>query len=317
MSTTSQATPPAGVDATYPFIGHHRGHRTAVILAAVVPFALTILAIALLWGRHVTWLDLGLLVGLQALATLGITLGYHRMTAHGAFKAPAPVRAVLLAMAAMSIEGGPASWAATHRRHHALSDKPGDPHSPLDGLWHSHFGWLAKGNLVHSGPGHERLMRDPVVRFFEKTQLAWVVASIVLPGLVGLAVVGTWGAFWQALLWGGVVRVFLVHHITWSINSICHTVGTRPYESPDTARNNALFGVLAFGEGWHNNHHAFPDSAYLGHRWYQVDLGKYVLLMLRPLRLVHDLRIPTKQQQAARLRKKPTKAPRGRRGIAA
>lgn len=307
----------SSVDTTYPFIGRKPGHRLAVILAAVVPFALTVLAVALLWGSHVTWLDLGLLVVLQTLAVLGITLGYHRLTAHGAFKARAPVRAVLYAMAAMSVEGGPAAWASTHRRHHALSDKPGDPHSPLDGLWHSHFGWLAKGNLVHSGPGHDRLMRDPVVRFFEKTQLLWVVLSLVVPGLVGLAVFGTWPAFWQALLWGGVVRVFLVHHITWSINSICHTVGTRPYDSPDIARNNAVFGFLGFGEGWHNNHHAFPDSAFLGHRWYQVDLGKYVLLALRPLRLVHDLRIPSRQQRAARMRKKATREPRRRGGVTA
>ncbi len=303
----------SSVDNTYPFIGKKMGNRIAVVLAAAIPFALTILAIALLWGSHVTWLDLGMLIFLQAVAGVGISLGYHRMTAHGAFKARAPVRALLYSMAAMSVEGGPASWAATHRRHHALSDKPGDPHSPLDGLWHSHFGWLAKGNLVHSGPGHDRLMRDPVVRFFEKTQLFWIISSLVVPGLVGLAVFGTWGHFWQSLLWGGVVRVFLVHHITWSINSICHIIGTRPYNSPDVARNNAFFGIFGFGEGWHNNHHAFPDSAYIGLRWYQVDLGRYVLFFLKPLRLVTDLRVPTKQQRAER-RRTPR---RHRQGVAA
>jgi stearoyl-CoA desaturase (delta-9 desaturase) len=157
-----------------------------------------------------------------------------------------------------------------------------------------------KGNLVHEGPAHEKLMQDPVIRFFERTQLVWFIFTFILPGLIAFAFVGTWGAFWQAALWAGAVRVFVMHHITWSINSICHTFGTRPYESPDVARNNGVFGWLGWGEGWHNNHHAFPKSAFLGHRWWQVDLGKYVLVTLRALRLVDEMYVPSREERAAK-----------------
>ncbi len=281
-------------------MGRHLGNRIAVTLVSAIPLALTLFAILQLWGLHVTWLDLGLLVGFHILGGLGITLGYHRMTTHGAFKARRPVQAILLWMGVNALQGGPASWSATHQRHHSLADKPGDPHSPLEGLWHAHWGWMFKGNLVHKGPGFDRLMRDPVVRFFEKTQLLWYILTFIMPGLVALAIMGTWGAFWHGVLWGGAVRVFLMHHITWSINSICHAWGTRPYQSPDVARNNGIFGWLGYGEGWHNNHHAFPDSAYIGHRWWQVDLGKYVLWALKPFRLVYDLRIPDREQRRAK-----------------
>ncbi len=295
-------------DAVYPFIGKKWSHKLVVILAAAIPFALTVFAVVRLWGAHVTWLDLTLLAVGHTVVGLGISLGYHRLVAHNAFQARAPVRFVLFALAAGALQGGPASWAATHRRHHALSDKPGDPHSPLEGLWHAHFGWLQKGNLVHTGPAHERLMKDPMIRFFERTWLAWVVASFLVPGLIAWTILGG-GHFWQGVLWGGAVRVFLVHHTTWSINSICHTFGTRPYRSPDVARNNALFGIFGFGEGWHNNHHAFPNSAYIGHRWWQVDIGKYVLWMLRPLRLVRNLHIPTREDRMARMVRRPRKRP--------
>ncbi len=289
-------------DATYPFLGRHLGNQIAVTLVALIPFLLT--AFAVTWAimtQHLSWLVVGIWAGMQLIGGIGITLGYHRMMTHRAFKAKAPVRAFFLWAGLQALQGGPASWAATHRRHHALADQPGDPHSPLDGLWHSHVGWMVKGNMVHSGPAYDRMMRDPVVRFFEKTQLLWYILTFVGPGLIALAITGNWGMFWQAVLWAGVVRVFIMHHVTWSINSICHVWGARPYDSPDVARNNAIFGVAGYGEGWHNNHHAFPDSAYLGHRWYQIDLGKYVLLALRPFGLVYDLKIPTKEQRQAKM----------------
>lgn len=298
----------ATIDKVYPFIGKTTGQRIAVLAVAVLPMVFTLMAIALLWGRYVGWLDIALLLGFWAIAGMGVSVGYHRMTAHKAFKAPAPVRAVLLWMSLQALQGGPATWAATHRRHHALSDQPGDPHSPLDGLWHAHVGWMWKGNLVHDGPVYKKLMQDPLIRFFERTQGIWYALTFVLPGLIGLAVTQTWMGGVQAALWGGAVRVFMGHHITWSINSICHTFGTRPYDSPDVARNNAFFALVGFGEGWHNNHHAFPRSAYLGHRWYQVDLGKYLILALRPLRLVRDVVVPTREERMAK-RKTRRRAP--------
>ncbi len=300
-------SPPAAIDQTYPFVGRSIAQRFAITFIALAPLAATLVAIGLLFGAYVSWLDLAILVGFHIIGGLGISLGYHRFVAHGAFKTRGPAKALLVWAGIQALQGGPASWAATHRRHHALSDQEGDPHSPLEGLWHAHLGWLWKGNLVHDGPAYERLMRDPVIRFFEKTQGLWYVLTFVLPGLVAAAIVGSglvagsaFIAFWQGVLWGGFVRVFLMHHITWSINSICHTWGTRPYKSPDVARNNVIFGLLGYGEGWHNNHHAFPNSAYLGHRWYQVDLGKYVLWMMRPFGLVYDLVVPSRDERRKR-----------------
>ena len=289
-----------GVERTYPFQGKGALHKLAVTAASVIPLALTVFAIVRLWGLHVSGLDIALLVGMHIFGGLGISLGYHRMLTHGAFRARTPVRAALVFAGILSLQGGPASWAATHRRHHALADQKGDPHSPLEGLFHAHWGWMWKGNLVHEGPAFDRLMRDPVVRFFQRTQAIWYAFTFLLPALIAFAVVGTWPAFFQGMLWGGAVRIFLMHHITWSINSICHAWGTRPYESPDVARNNGIFGWLGYGEGWHNNHHAFPDSAYLGHRWWQFDLGKYVLQPLRWFRLVYDVRIPSRAERMSR-----------------
>ncbi len=293
----STASVAAGADATYPFLGKSVMNRIMVTAAAFIPFALLWFGIAWAIGNGTHWAPFVALALFTMLSGLGITLGYHRLLAHGAFKASAPVRFILVWMGGLALQGGPASWAATHRRHHALADRPGDPHSPLEGLWHAHWGWLYKGNLVHAGPGHERLMRDPVVRFLERYQLAVYVSGFILPGLLTWSLGGT---FWSGVLWGGAIRVFTVHHTTWSINSICHAWGTRPYESPDVARNNAIFGWLGFGEGWHNNHHAFPKSAYLGHRWYQFDLGKVVLLVLKPLGLVRDLHIPSREERGSK-----------------
>ncbi len=290
------------VDTTYPFMGPSLPQRLMVAFIAFVPLAAAITAIVFLFGSWVSWLDISLMFGAWAVGGLGISVAYHRLVAHGAFKASAPVRAVLIWMGIQTLQGGPATWAATHRRHHALSDKEGDPHSPLNGLWHSHFGWLWKGRLVHEGPAYKILMRDPVIRFFERTALFWFVMTFLIPGFIALAITGSWLAFATGVLWGGFVRVFIMHHVTWSINSICHTWGTRPYESPDIARNNVIFGLLGFGEGWHNNHHAFPNSAYLGHRWYQVDFGKYMLLAMKPFGLVHDLVVPSREERLRRKR---------------
>jgi stearoyl-CoA desaturase (Delta-9 desaturase) len=295
---------PVSVDAAFPYRNRSWGHTLTMVLVAVIPFLLTVLAIVWLWQRHVTWLDVSLMLGMWAIAAMGVTLGFHRMLAHGAFEARAPVRFVLLALATMSFQGGPATWAATHRRHHARADMPGDPHSPLEGLWHAHFGWLPKGRLVTRGVVHDRLMRDPVVAFIERTQLFWMIFGLVLPGIVAFAVVGTLTAGLYGMLWGGAVRVFIAHHSTWSVNSIGHAWGTRPYKAPDEARNNLLIALISFGEGWHNNHHAFPQSAWIGHRWYQIDLGKQVIRVLKWLRLVTRVHVPAREERQARLRRR-------------
>ncbi len=291
------------LDSTYPYRTPSAAHKLIMTLAVVIPFFLTGLAIAAAWQQHVTGLDLALLFGMWVIIAMGVTLGFHRMLAHGAFHARAPVRFVLLALATMSFQGGPATWAATHRRHHARADRPGDPHSPVEGLWTAHLGWLLKGRLVTRGVVHERLMRDPVVRFLERTQVFWMIFGLILPGILAWAITGSLVAGLYGSLWGGAVRVFLAHHTTWSVNSIGHAWGTRPYKAPDEARNNVLVALVSFGEGWHNNHHAFPSSAYIGHRWYQFDLGKQVIRILAWMRLVTRVRVPGRQERMKRLRK--------------
>ena len=273
----------------------------ALVLAFVIgPLLLTGYAIAQFWGSSVGWFDVALLVGSWIVTGMGISVGYHRMLTHRAFETSAPVRAVVLASGAMALQGAPADWAATHIRHHAKADREGDPHSPLEGLWHSHFGWLVRDRFVRSGPIYEGLMKDPVVRFVSRTYILFATGGFIIPFLIGLAVTGTWGGAFQALLWGGFVRVFLGHHVTWSVNSIAHTIGTRPFETVDRAKNNVIVALLGFGEGWHNNHHAFPRAAFIGLRWWQLDPGRWAIWTMEKLGLVWNVWMPSADEVARR-----------------
>ncbi|MCA1819100.1 MAG: acyl-CoA desaturase, partial [Thermoplasmatota archaeon] len=223
------------------------------------------------------------------------------------FQARAPTRFVLLTLATMSMQGPPADWAATHLRHHAKADREGDPHSPLEGFWHAHFGWLLRDRFVRGGIAHEKLMSDPIVRFVQKTWVLWATLGLIVPGVIGwgvaagfgLTMAGLW-AFLGGFLWGGLVRVFIGHHITWSVNSLGHMIGTRPFQSPDKATNSWFLALFSWGEGWHNNHHAFPRSAHIGLRWYQVDIGKYALGLLRAMGQIKSVWLPSKEERMAK-----------------
>ncbi|MEA3190264.1 MAG: hypothetical protein QOD77_846 [Thermoplasmata archaeon] len=254
------------------------------------------------WGHGVTGLEVGLLLGLWAFTGLGISVGFHRMVTHRAFVAKPAARAVLLLAGTMAVEGPPSGWAATHLRHHAMADRDGDPHSPLEGFWHAHFAWMLRDRMVHGGLAHDKLMRDPVVAFFSRTWIFWTFLSFLLPALVGLAVHGTFWGMVDAFVWGGLLRIFLLHHTTWAVNSIGHMFGTRPYRSPDRGANNAIVAVLGWGEGWHNNHHAFPRAAYIGMRWYEFDPGRWVIQLLKALGQVEHVWNPTPEERAQRLR---------------
>ncbi len=277
---------------TLPFHEDGALHKTLVVTMVVVPFALTLWAITTLWGHGVGPVELALLVGGWVLTGTAISVGYHRMLTHRAFQAHPAVRATLLVLGSMALQGTPADWAATHIRHHANADKEGDPHSPLEGFWHAHLGWLLKDRFVRTGPVHDNLTEDPVVRRVGELFPVIAVATFLIPAAIGgLAHMSFLGA-WQGFLWGGAVRVFMGHHITWSVNSLSHLFGTRPYPTEDEARNNAVVALLGFGEGWHNNHHAFPKAAFLGHTWWQVDPGKWVIRALERLGLVWDVWMP-------------------------
>jgi stearoyl-CoA desaturase (Delta-9 desaturase) len=255
-----------------------------VFVIVVVPFLGTILAIWLLWQRAVHWSDLVLLATMYTLTGFGQTIGYHRMLTHRSFRPHPVVKVILLVLGAMSVAGPPIEYAATHIKHHAQSDRDGDPHSPVEGFFHAHLGWLFKDRFADPQVYCRYLFKDSIVVFVNRTFLLWVVLSLGIPLVIG---------GWTGLLWGGLVRIFLQHHVTFSVNSVCHTFGKREFETNDRSRNEWIVGLLAFGEGWHNNHHAFPRSAFHGLHWWQFDFSGYVIWTLERLGLVHDVyRVP-------------------------
>jgi stearoyl-CoA desaturase (delta-9 desaturase) len=254
--------------------------KIVMLVVVVVPFLATLLAIWLLWQRAVNWTDLALLVAFNLLAGLGITVGFHRMLTHRSFQPNPVVKFIFLVLGSMAVEGPALEWAATHIKHHAHSDREGDPHSPVEGFWHAHMGWMFNRSFADPNIYCRNLVKDPIVVFVSRTFIFWVILSLVIPFAIG---------GWTGLLWGGLVRIFFTHHITWSVNSVCHTFGKREFETRDQSRNEWIVGLLGLGEGWHNNHHAFPRSAFHGLHWWQFDLSGYVIWTLERVGLVRDV----------------------------
>jgi stearoyl-CoA desaturase (delta-9 desaturase) len=254
--------------------------KIVMLVVVVLPFLATLFAIELLWQRAVNWTDLALLVAFNLLAGLGVTVGYHRMLTHRSFQPHPVVKFIFLAFGSMAVEGPALEWAATHIKHHAHSDREGDPHSPVEGFWHAHMGWLFNRSFADPNIYCRNLVKDPIVVFVSRTFIFWVILSLAIPFAIG---------GWTGLLWGGLVRIFLTHHITWSVNSVCHTFGKREFETRDQSRNEWIVGLLGLGEGWHNNHHAFPRSAFHGLHWWQFDLSGYVIWTLERVGLARDV----------------------------
>lgn len=267
-------------------------YKIVVLVVVVVPLAATLLAIRLLWQRAVHPLDLALLAVMYALVAFGVTIGYHRMLTHRSFRPHPAVKAILLILGSMAVEGPPLDWAATHIKHHARADREGDPHSPVDGFFHAHLGWIFGDGEADPAQYCRHLLHDHIVIAVSRTFLLWAALSLAIPFGIGF-LFGGWPLAWTALLWGGLVRLFLTHHVTWSVNSVCHTFGKRAFETPDRSRNEWVIGLLAFGEGWHNNHHAFPRSAFHGLRWWQLDVSGYLIWTLERLGLAAEVyRVP-------------------------
>lgn len=281
-----------------------RLHKLILLIAVTLPLLATGLGIFLLWNRAVTAVDLTMLVIMYVVTASGIGVGFHRMLTHRSFDAPAPVRAFFLMLGSMALQGPAVEWAATHVKHHAKSDKEGDPHSPLEGFWHAHLGWLFRDRFVKNGVWAKQFEGDKLAWFFDKTFLVWAVLGFLIPAGVGYAYHGMAG-FWSGLLWGGLVRVFLTHHITWSVNSVCHTFGRRDFQSNDESRNEWIVGLFGLGEGWHNNHHAFPRAAYHGMRWWQFDFNAMVIRSLKRVKLVRNVWMPSKEAMEARRLQEP------------
>lgn len=301
-------TLPAKAPITFvPTPGFQRIERIATLFITIVPFAALCTAIPLLWNRGVSWLDLGLFLGIYVVSGLGTTAGFHRLFTHRSFQTKPWVRAFFAIAGSFAVEGSIIRWVADHRRHHAFADKDGDPHSPhladgeglkgvLSGLWHAHIGWFFDPQTTNVERFAPDMLKDPVIVKVNRLTALWYVLSFTLPAMIGFVVTGTlFGAF-TALIWGSFVRIFFLHHITWSINSICHFYGKRPFNSSDFSTNNRIMSLLAFGEGWHNNHHAFPSSAIHGLEKGQIDFSGLLIKGLERVGLAWDVKTPSQME---------------------
>ena len=229
--------------------------RIGLLVFVLGPLAALVYAMWALWQWALQPIDLLLLVVFAVVTGLGTSLGYHRLLTHRSFQTTPWITGMALAAGAMAVPSRPIDWAARHLEHHAHADREGDPHSPLDGLLHAHVGWMFGVSAAKRERYCRRLMRDPVVMFIERTALVWLALGLAVPALID---------GWRGLLWGGIVRMAIHNHAMFGVNSICHAFGSQPFATGDESRNNRLIAVLAFGEGWHNNHHAFPAMAYHG-----------------------------------------------------
>jgi stearoyl-CoA desaturase (delta-9 desaturase) len=285
--------------------------RYANLVAAVLPFLAFLSAIALLWNSLVGPTDLAIFAVMYLLTAFGITIGYHRMLTHRAFDAPKPVRYTLAVLGSMAVQGSVIDWVADHRKHHAFTDEEGDPHSPhghggglrgaLHGLWHAHMGWLWETQ----GAADKRrfakdLLEDQGLRKISRNFLWIVLAGLAIPFAAGYALTGTLAGALTGLLWGGFVRVFLVHHVTWSVNSICHFFGTRRFQIDDHSTNVFWLAIPSLGESWHHNHHAFPRSARHGLRWYEIDLSGLIIRGMERVGLARDVVTVAPERQLQR-----------------
>ena len=278
-------------------------------MAIVLPLAGLAVAVALLWNRMVGPTELLILAVGYVLTGIGITVGYHRLFTHRSFETYRPVRYAMAVLGQMAVEGDVVTWVAHHRKHHQFSDREGDPHSPhagfgdglreaLRGLWHAHSGWFFAPDARAEREKYAKdLLHDRGLRVISKLFAPLVLLSLILPALAGWALIGGSYGFFAGLVWGGAVRIFLLQHVTFSINSICHFWGRRRFGSRDESRNVWWLSWLSFGESWHNNHHAFPTSAFHGLRRYELDPGGLVILALEKLGLAWRVtRIPPEKQ---------------------
>ena len=302
--------PEPGADDIEP-VAHETRDRIITGIVTAVPFIGLGLVCWQVWAELLHWSDIVVFAVLYVATALGVTVGFHRHLTHRSFATTRWFRGVLAALGSVAIEGPVISWVADHRKHHAFADVHGDPHSPhvdhgggwsgaLRGLAHAHVGWL----FIHTQRGARKryapdLIADPVVSFVDRTFLVWAIGGLVAAFGLGWLIGGTFTAALTGLLWGGAVRMLVVHHVTYSINSLCHYFGRQRFDTGDESRNLAWLSLLTMGEAWHNNHHAFPTSAAHGMRWWELDISSLVIRGLERVGLVWDVvRIDPKRQQS-------------------
>ncbi|MGK5114694.1 MULTISPECIES: acyl-CoA desaturase [unclassified Geodermatophilus] len=320
---TAPVRPTADPDSGLPAnaLGKEKGavEQITLYVFVVVPFLALAAVVPAVWGWGLSWLDVGLAVGFYFLTLLGVTVGYHRHFTHGSFKANRPLRMALAIVGCMAIQGPVVQWVADHRRHHAFSDREGDPHSPwrygtdtralLKGMWHAHLGWLFDRRQTNPERYAPDLLRDAALRRTSRLFVVWAFLSLALPAAIGGLVTGGWAGAWTAFFWAGLVRVALLHHVTWSINSVCHVVGTRPFASRDRATNFWPLAILSGGESWHNLHHADPTCARHGVLRGQVDMSARVIWLFEKLGWARDVKWPDPVRLAAKRRAAATATP--------
>jgi stearoyl-CoA desaturase (delta-9 desaturase) len=289
------------------------GQRTTteqllVQVFVVLPLLALLAAVPLAWGWGLSWTDIGLAVGWYAVSGLGVTVGYHRLFTHGAFKANRALRIALAIAGSFAMEGPVIDWVADHRRHHAFADRDGDPHSPwrfgtsagavARGFVHAHVGWLFDRNRTNAARFAPDLVADADIRKVSESFMVWATISIGVPAVMGGLITWSWWGALTALFWAGLVRVAVLHHVTWSVNSVCHIIGARPFAARDKSANFWPLAILSFGESWHNLHHADPTCARHGVLRGQVDISARLIRWFEQLGWVWQVRWPTPERLA-------------------
>ncbi len=289
-----------------------RAEKIANLGAVILPFAATITAGALFWNRLVSPLDLVIAGAMYVLTAVGITVGFHRLLTHRSFQTSKPIEYLFAVFGSMAVQGPVISWVADHRKHHAHTDREGDPHSPhvghgsgtrgvLTGFWHAHTGWLlstqGRADWKRYAPD---LYEDQGMRTISRQFVPLIILGLALPALAGYLVSGSLAGAATGLLWGGLVRVFFVHHITWSVNSVCHFLGRRRFDTDDRSTNVFWLALPSLGESWHHNHHAFPRSAVHGLKRWELDPSALIITAMEKLGLARNVVRISPERQAER-----------------
>jgi stearoyl-CoA desaturase (delta-9 desaturase) len=289
-----------------------RVEKGANLGAVVVPFAATIAAIVLLWNSLVSPADLLIAAVMYLLTAAGITVGFHRLLTHRSFQTSKPLEYTFAILGTMAVQGPVISWVADHRKHHAHTDEEGDPHSPhvghdggvrgvLAGLWHAHSGWLmstqGRADWKRYAPD---LYEDRGMRTISRRFVLLILASLAIPALAGYILTGTLLGAFTGLLWGGLVRIFFVHHVTWSVNSVCHFLGSRRFDTDDHSTNVFWLALPSLGESWHHNHHAFPRSAVHGLKKWEPDPSAFIITVMEKMGLARNVVRISPERQAER-----------------
>lgn len=287
------------------------GILIALWLFVTVPFAAVLAAIPAMWGWGLTWVDALLFVVFYAIGSFGIGVGFHRYFTHGSFKAKRGLKIALAVMGSYAIEGAVTQWVADHRRHHQFSDVEGDPHSPwrygesvwglTKGLWYAHIGWLFHRDMSNKERFAPDLLADKDLQKVDKLFPAFVAGSVLLPALLGGLISWSWTGALTALFWASLVRIALLHHTTWAINSVCHVYGERPFDSRDKATNFWPLAILSFGENWHNLHHADPTCARHGVLRGQIDMNARLIWIFEKLGWAYAVRWPKADRLTAKM----------------